>query len=128
MDARVLLDDSNEWLWSRQSTIVEVRDRLESGYGFFSAMRMRREGIMKGERTQQDGVYDAENRGVRADAQGKREDRDRGERGALDQETEGVAKILQQSFHGGPHRDVTYRGLDGPGTRKGFVGLSGEVD
>ena len=45
--------------------------------------------------TQQDGVDDAEDRGVEADAEGENQDGDGGKRGIVAQGAEGVAGILQ---------------------------------
>ena len=67
-----------------------------AGIGKFAFLRYEHDsgGIAKGERVQQDSVYDAEDRSVCADAEGQSEDSDRGKRGALGQKTESIAKIL----------------------------------
>ena len=60
-----------------------------------------------GQRPEQDGIDHAEDGGVRADAQREREHGDRGEAGILQQQTEGVAKIVKHSKEGeSEFRDV----------------------
>ena len=94
-----LRTDSKEWLWSRQSMKFWYEVLMIGEWAFFGD-EDEAGWIAKGERAQEDGVYDAEDGGVRADAESEREDGDRGEAGAFCEEPEGVAKILQQSRHG----------------------------
>jgi hypothetical protein len=51
-----------------------------------------------GKRLEQDGVHDAEDGCVRADAEGKRDNSDRGEAGRSAQHAQAVADILGQCF------------------------------
>ena len=71
-------------------------------------------GLRVGQRAQQHAVDDREDRGVGADAQGQREDRDQGEPGRAQQAPGGVADIAQQVIHapdwtGARHQKVERR-------------------
>src|SRR6266853_6240868 len=55
--------------------------------------------VAEAERTKQNSVDDGEDGGVRADAEGERQNGDQSETGTLGQEAERVTKILQQSGH-----------------------------
>ena len=57
-------------------------------------------GVAIRQRPEQHRVHRAEDRGVRPDAQGQRQDDDAGEGRALGQAAEAVAEILQESIHG----------------------------
>src|SRR3982751_1051726 len=52
-----------------------------------------------GQRAEQNGVDDAEDRAVDADAEGEREQRDQREAGSLPEAPHGVADVLRQGFH-----------------------------
>src|SRR5262245_11066642 len=52
----------------------------------------------------ENGVDDAEDRAVDADAEGKRQQRDDGERGRLAQTSRGIADVLHEVSHGAPVR------------------------
>src|SRR6185437_8748750 len=51
---------------------------------------------------QEDGVYDGEYRGVRANAEGQREDGDHGEPARFAQLPDAVADVLPERFHANP--------------------------
>src|SRR6202042_829333 len=57
--------------------------------------------IFVSERAKKDGVYDAEDRGVRADAQGECQDGDGGEGGRFEEKAEGVTEVLEERLHFG---------------------------
>ncbi len=59
-------------------------------------------GLAKRQRADGDGVDDAEDRAVHADAEGQAEDGQRREPGVLDQRPKGVAQILEKCVHHGP--------------------------
>src|SRR5579863_7131953 len=69
------------------------------------------------EGAQKDGVHDAENRGVRADAQRQRENRNETEARALRQHSNAEAKILpkrlQERFPAG-RTDILFHGFEAP--------------
>jgi hypothetical protein len=52
------------------------------------------------QRSKQNGVDHTENRGIRADADGERDNRNRGKTRIRAQSAEGVAKVLEESLHG----------------------------
>ena len=56
------------------------------------------------QRPEENGVDDAEDRAVDADAEGKRQQRDDRERGRLAKTSRGVADVLHEGFHVGPLR------------------------
>ena len=60
--------------------------------------------VAKRKRAEEHAVYDAEDGGVRADAESERENGDRREARALCEEPEGEANVLHQSEHGFPSR------------------------
>ena len=50
------------------------------------------------QRTQDDGIHDAENGGVRADAESQREGRDGGEAGIFAEHTKGESQVVEECF------------------------------
>jgi len=58
-------------------------------------------GIREGQGAEKDGIDNAEDGGVRADAESKDDDGGDGEAGTLGEDAEGVFKVLQQVGHGG---------------------------
>jgi hypothetical protein len=51
-------------------------------------------GIFEGQGAEQDGVYDAEDRGIGADAEGKGKDGDDGEAGRFCEHAQGKSEVL----------------------------------
>ena len=72
------------------------------GKELFSAIRTRRAGSLKRKRAEEHTVYDAEDGGVRADAERESEDGNRGKARAFCEEAKGEANVLHQSEHGFP--------------------------
>ena len=58
---------------------------------------------------QEDGVGEAENGAVGADAEGQREDGNCGEAGILEQDADGVSDVLNECNHGTPLRSRSRR-------------------
>src|SRR5687767_11354375 len=56
-------------------------------------------GILKGQGTQEKGVYNAENRGTRSDAKSDDQNREGSQPGVAPQRSEAITKILQYSVH-----------------------------
>ena len=59
-------------------------------------------GLRDGQRPQQHGLHDGEDRRVRADADGQREQHGGGEAAVLQQDAQGISEVLQETGHGRP--------------------------
>src|SRR5439155_15607763 len=100
-------------------TKIGVGDRspVEVGFAFVDADQLVR--LRKRQRVQKHAVDDRKQRRVRANAESKRDDRDRREAGALPQHPQAKTHILQQSFHrltrsaGPPWDRLSWRGAPG---------------
>ena len=86
--------------------IVLIRGR-NRGKGTFFRHNHQPRGIAESQGPEQNAIHNAENRGVRADAERERQDGNRRETGAFCQKAERVAQILQQSLHGIPRTAVS---------------------
>src|SRR5580693_3265204 len=112
--------------FERMTLVTPVDEILvgDAGIGKFALFSDQHNagGIAKGKRAQQNGINDAEDCGVCADAEGEREDGDRREGRTFNQEAESVAKILQQNFHDTPTREAILAFFDGRGAGR-FCGF-----
>src|SRR5262249_4109340 len=80
--------------------VVQIRNFIGYLEGVvFCAEHYELMGIFHGQRTEQEGVYDAEDRAVHADAKRKRKHRNASESGALRQSAQSVTKVLKQTVH-----------------------------
>ncbi len=98
-----------EELRRRDPELVEAHGREAAG------QEHQLPGLRVRERAQQDAVDDREDRGVGADAQGQREDRDQGEPGGAQQAPGRVADIAQQVVHDPGWTSLVTKRLNGAG-------------
>jgi hypothetical protein len=108
-----------------QGQVVELRHGeprvVQPEAGQLAPYRDQPLGIREGEGPEQDGVHHAEDGGVRADAQGQREDGGGGEERGLRERAASEADVLQQAVHRHRHlRILLARGNAGarPGCRR----------